>query len=71
MRINTIPSLLRKHIPIIPPDLALCLTLIRPNYPCHEHLFMVQKVLKPLKLYCIKLSGLGLFSFEIQGIYRY
>ena len=31
----------RKVIPIMPPDLALCLTLISSNYPCLEHIFMV------------------------------
>ena len=42
----------RKGIPIMPPDLALCLTLISSNYPCLEHLFMVPKVFEPLKLNC-------------------
>ena len=40
-------------IPIMPPDLALWLTLISSNYPCLEHIFMVPKVLEPLKFYRI------------------
>ena len=27
----------------MPPDLALCLTLVSSNYPCLEHLFMVPR----------------------------
>ena len=46
----------REDIPIMPPDVALCLTLISSNYPCLEHLFMVPKVFKPLKFYCIAFS---------------
>ena len=37
----------------MPPKLALWLTLISLNYPCLEHIFMVIKVFKPLKFYCI------------------
>ena len=37
----------------MPPDLALWLTLISSNYPYLEHIFMVPKVFKPLKFYCI------------------
>ena len=33
----------RKYNPIMPPDLALCLTLISSNYPCLEHLFLVPR----------------------------
>ena len=29
------------------------ITLISSNYPCHEHNFMVPKVLEPLKSYCM------------------
>ena len=41
-----------KDIPIMPPDLALSLTLISSNYPCLEHNFMAPKVFEPLKFYC-------------------
>ena len=34
---------------ILPPDLALGLTLISSNYPCLELIFMVPKVFEPLK----------------------
>ena len=44
---------IEKDIPIIPPHLALWLTLISSNYPCLEHIFMVHKVFKPLKFYYI------------------
>ena len=40
----------------MPPDLALCLTLIRSNYPCLEHIFMVPKVFEPMKFYCISVA---------------
>ena len=43
----------RENIPIMPPDLALWLTLIRSNYPCLEYIFMVPKMFEPLKFYCI------------------
>ena len=44
-----------RDIPIMPPVLALWLTLISSNYmyPCLEHLFLVPKVFKPLKFNCI------------------
>ena len=42
----------RKDIPILPPDLALCLKLISSNCPCLEHILMVPKVFEPLKFYC-------------------
>ena len=38
------------NIPIMPPDLALWLTLISSNYPCLEDIFMVLKVFELLKL---------------------
>ena len=38
-------------MPIIPPDLALSLTLIGSNYPCLKHIFMVTKVFEPLMFY--------------------
>ena len=41
-----------KITPILPPDLELWLTLIRSNYPCLEHNFIVPKVFEPLKFYC-------------------
>ena len=37
----------------MPPDLALLSILIGSNYPCLELIFMVPKVLEPLKLDCI------------------
>ena len=47
------PSPLEKnHIAVMPPDLAQWLLLIRSNYPCLEHFFMVPKVFEPLKFYC-------------------
>ena len=52
----------RKYIPILPSDLALWLTLISSNYPCLEHIFMVQKVFKPLKFYCI-CKNITIFSY--------
>ena len=36
----------------MPPDLPLLLTLIGSNYPCLELIFMVPKVLEPLKFDC-------------------
>ena len=41
-----------RDIPIMPPVMALCFTLISSNYPCLEHLFMVPKVFEPLKFDC-------------------
>ena len=55
MRTYNIPSCSeknRKIIPIMPPDLALRLTLISSNYPCLKQTFMVLKVYEPLKFYC-------------------
>ena len=52
----------RKDIHIMPPVLALSLTLISSNHPCPEYLFMAPKVFEPLKVYCI------LLSFLIDGI---
>ena len=43
----------RKRIPIVPPDLALWLTLISSNYPYLKHIFMVLKMFEPLKCCCI------------------
>ena len=40
----------KRDIPIMPSVLALRLLLTSSNYPCLEHLFMVSKVFKPLKL---------------------
>ena len=42
----------------MPPDLALSSTHISSNYPCLKLIFIVPKVLEPLKFYCI--------SFEIS-----
>ena len=42
----------RKYIPIMPPNLALYLTLISSNFPCLEHIFMIPKVFEPLNFYC-------------------
>ena len=42
-----------KAIPNLPPELALWLTLSSSNYPCLKHVFMVSKVLGPLKFDCI------------------
>ena len=47
----------RKAIPIMPPGLALWLTLINSNYPCLEHIFMVPEVFEPLKFYCMLAWG--------------
>ena len=57
MKTHNIPSYKRKSkdILIMPPDLALELTLISSNYPCFEHILMVPKVFEPLKFYCIRL----------------
>ena len=54
MRTHNIPRIKenRKIVPIMPPDLALCLTPIRSNFRCLEHLLMVPKVFEPLKFYC-------------------
>ena len=54
MSTHNIPTYLknRKYICIMPPDLALLLTLISSNYLCLEHIFMVPKVFEPLKFYC-------------------
>ena len=41
----------RKAIPIKFSDLVLLLTLISPNYPSLEHIFMVTMVFEPVKLY--------------------
>ena len=41
----------------MPPELALRLTLISSHYPCLKHIFMVSKVLKPMKFYCILKCG--------------
>ena len=43
----------RKHIPIMPPDLVLWLTLSSQHYSCLEHIFMALKVFEPLKFCCI------------------
>ena len=55
MRTHNIPSCYRnsKEIFIMPPDLALLLTLVGSNYPCLELIFMVPKVFEPLKFDCI------------------
>ena len=42
----------REDISIMPPHLALWLTLISSNYPWLEHIFIVLKVFEPLKFYC-------------------
>ena len=47
-----------KEILIVPPDLALFLTLIDSNYPCLELIFMGPKVFEPLKFDCMSLSSL-------------
>ena len=41
----------REGIPMMPSELALWLTLISSNYPCLQHIFMIPKVLEPLKFY--------------------
>ena len=45
----------RKDVPILPPGLVLCLTLISSNYwyPYLEHIFIVPKVFEPLNFGCI------------------
>ena len=43
----------REDIPIMSPELALCLILISSNYPCLEHIFMAPKMFEPFKFYCI------------------
>ena len=44
----------KKIIPIVPPDLALLLTLTSSNYLCLEHtcVSMVPKVFEPSMFYC-------------------
>ena len=39
----------------MPPDLVLLSTLIGPNYPCLELIFMVPKLFEPLKFDCISI----------------
>ena len=58
MRTLNIPLCERKSeaIPIMPPDLALLLSLICSNHPCLEHLFMVPKVFEPLLFGYIEMS---------------
>ena len=53
---HNIPSCYRKIKEILfkSPDLALLSTLIGSNYPCLELIYMVPKVLEPLKFDCIK-----------------
>ena len=55
MRTHNIPSCYRKikEILIMPPDLALLLTLIGSNYSCLDLILMVPKVFEPLKFDCI------------------
>ena len=36
----------------MPPELGLCLTPISSNNTSSEHIFMVPKLLEPLKFYC-------------------
>ena len=45
--------MLKKFYPIMPPYLALLLTLISSNYPCLKLIFIVPKVFEPLKFDCI------------------
>ena len=52
---------------MMPPDLALRLTLISSNYPCLEHNFMVPKVSELLKFYYIE-NKLCLFRFLCLSI---
>ena len=54
----------KKNIPIMPPDLAICLTLLSSNYACFEHIFMVPKVFEPLKIHCIAMT------FEFHSLKR-
>ena len=42
----------KRKFAIMPPDLALLLTLISSDYPCLEHIFMVPKVFEALKFGC-------------------
>ena len=44
----------RKDTPLMPPDLALRLTLISSNCPYLEHIFMVPMVFELLKFACTK-----------------
>ena len=39
----------RRNISIMFSDLAQTVTLISPNYPCLEHIFMVPNAFEPLK----------------------
>ena len=45
------------------PDLALWLTLISLNYHCLKHIYMVPKVFKPLKFYCIYSADWNEFDY--------
>ena len=47
----------RKDIPILPPDLALC-----SNNPYFQHIFMVPKLLEPLKFDCISPRFSAIFT---------
>ena len=49
-----------KNIAIMPPDLALWLTLIVSNYLYLEHIFMVPKVFEPMKFYCAVFVNTGI-----------
>ena len=66
MRTHNIPPSYRKikEILIMPPDLALLSTLIGSNYPCLELIFMVPKVLEPLKFDCICILNF-VFGFSL------
>ena len=57
----------RKYIPIMPPDLALLLTLISSNYPCLEHIVIVSSVFEPLKFYFVYTES-GLTCFCLWSI---
>ena len=78
MRTHYIPSCKRnlKDIPIMPPVLALRLTLISSNYPCLEHISVDPGVFKQLKFYCIyfcmtALFRLKLYTMLVKAIYIY
>ena len=55
----------------MPSMLALRLTIISSKYPCLEHLFMVPKMLEPLKFYLYGNAGIPPNAFGLSvHVYR-
>ena len=63
----------KKNILIMSPDQTLLLTLISSIYPCLEYIFIVPKVLEPLKFYFIFFSVCCVsifFTFNCLAFYE-